>query len=83
MYVVDRVPGKTKSYSCDFRDFSATSDPNPRGINTTRFLYDLEKDPYQMNPVIAERADENPVMIELEKELKQWFDKINDPFSLG
>ena len=49
---------------------------------TKRLLYDNEKDPYQLNPIKANDAKENPIMIELEKELTSWLKKTNDPFPL-
>jgi hypothetical protein len=47
-----------------------------------RLLYDNKNDPYQLNPIEAEDANQNPVMTELEKELAQWLKKTNDPFPL-
>jgi hypothetical protein len=54
----------------------------PKGKNLQRLLYDNEKDPYQLNPVQATKADENPTMAELDKQLHQWLKKTNDPFPL-
>jgi arylsulfatase A-like enzyme len=53
-----------------------------QGKTLRRLLYDNEKDPYQLNPIEATHANENPVMAKLDKELQQWLDKMNDPFPL-
>ena len=47
-----------------------------------RLLYDNEKDPYQLNPIKAADAKQNPIMTQLEKELTRWLKKTNDPFPL-
>lgn len=52
------------------------------GKNQVRLLYDNEKDPYQLNPIEAVRADENPMMTRLDEELRKWLDRMNDPFPL-
>ena len=57
-------------------------DRGHEGKVTRRYLYDNEKDPYQLNPVQAISADENPIMAKLDKQLQQWLDKMNDPFPL-
>jgi arylsulfatase A-like enzyme len=57
-------------------------DRGHEGKVTRRYLYDNEKDPYQLNPIEATNANENPVMARLDKELQQWLDKMNDPFPL-
>jgi len=59
----------------------AVNRPND-GKTVERFLYDNEHDPYQLNPVKAVEADENPHMRELEKELQEWLTKLGDPFPL-
>lgn len=51
--------------------------------NIGRLLYDNEKDPYQLNPIRATHASEHPVMLELNKELRKWLDKMSDPFPLS
>jgi arylsulfatase A-like enzyme len=50
--------------------------------NIKRLLYDNEKDPYQLNPIQATSAQENPIMAKLDKELQRWLNKMNDPFPL-
>ncbi|HEW79283.1 MAG TPA: twin-arginine translocation signal domain-containing protein [Phycisphaerales bacterium] len=57
-------------------------DRGPEGKTMKRLLYDNEKDPYQLNPVQAVNADENPIMAKLDKELQRWLDKMRDPFPL-
>ena len=52
------------------------------GKTLKRLLYDNEKDPYQLNPVQATYAKENPIMARLDKELQHWLNRMNDPFSL-
>jgi arylsulfatase A-like enzyme len=48
-----------------------------------RMLYDNREDPYQLNPITALQPDEVPAMARLEKELRQWLVKLNDPFPLA
>ena len=57
-------------------------DRGRQGKNLKRLLYDNEMDPYQLNPIQATDAEENPVMADLDKELQSWLNKTNDPFSL-
>lgn len=47
-----------------------------------RLLYDLQTDPYQMNPIQIKRAEEHPLAVELEAKLSDWLTKIKDPFVL-
>jgi len=47
-----------------------------------RLLYDLQADPYQMNPIKVKRAEEHPLAFELEGKLSDWLMKIKDPFVL-
>ncbi|MHC4720571.1 MAG: sulfatase family protein [Planctomycetota bacterium] len=77
-YVVDRYTDRPEGpYSAE-TIAQAIAD----GTITKRLLYDNEKDPYQLNPVQATKADENPIMAELDKELQRWLKKTNDPFPL-
>jgi len=57
-------------------------DRGRQGKNLKRLLYDNEKDPYQLNPIQATYAEENPIMAELDKELQRWLNKMKDPFPL-
>ncbi len=54
----------------------------PKSIKTRRYLYDNLKDPYQINPVMAKTAENNEMMMELEKQLQYWLDRMNDTFPL-
>jgi len=47
-----------------------------------RYLYDNLEDPFQMEPVIAERAEENRIMMKLDAELRSWLNEMHDPFTL-
>lgn len=47
-----------------------------------RLLFDNKSDPYQLNPIRLQKPDEHPVASELEKELKSYLDKLNDPFKI-
>ncbi|MHC4912404.1 MAG: sulfatase family protein [Planctomycetota bacterium] len=77
-YVVDRYSdGPDGPYSTD-----VIAEAIADGTITKRLLYDNEKDPYQLNPIVAIRADENIIMAKLDNELQQWLDKMNDPFPL-
>ncbi len=77
-YVVDRYSdGPDGPYSAQ-KIAQALS----KGRATKRLLYDNKKDPYQLNPIEAVSADENPIMAELDKHLQQWLNKMNDPFPL-
>jgi len=79
-YVVDRYtegPAGTPQNASDIT--KAISE----GTITKRLLYDNKTDPYQLKPVEAIHAKENPIMAELDKELQQWLTKMNDPFPLS
>ena len=77
-YVVDRYSdGPAGPYSVD-----VIAKAIAENRITKRYLYDNQKDPYQLNPVQAISADENPIMAELDKQLKQWLNKMKDPFPL-
>ncbi|ULL17998.1 sulfatase [Paenibacillus sp. H1-7] len=47
-----------------------------------RLLYDLEQDPYQLNPLTLQRASQHPVAHELEEKLRGWLSSVNDLFEL-
>lgn len=47
-----------------------------------RYLYDNLEDPFQMEPVTAEQAEENSIMMKLDEELQEWLHRMHDPFSL-
>jgi arylsulfatase A-like enzyme len=47
-----------------------------------RYLYDNLEDPFQMYPVVAEQAEQNEIMMSLDKELEKWLQIMHDPFSL-
>jgi len=77
-YVVDRyTDGPDGPYSAE----EITKAISENRI-TKRLLYDNQKDPYQLNPIEAVNADENPIMAELDKQLQQWLNKMKDPFPL-
>ena len=49
----------------------------------TRYLYDNQEDPYQINPIIfKENEIKNKLAMQLETELKNWLKRTNDPFPL-
>ena len=52
------------------------------GLTLERYLYDNEKDRYQMNPIKVAKVEENEVMVKLDKELQEWLNEMNDPFPL-
>ncbi|MFD0676129.1 MULTISPECIES: sulfatase family protein [unclassified Paenibacillus] len=52
------------------------------GEKTQRFLYDLKKDPYQLDPLIVTEASSDEVTVELERELQAWLLKTGDRFEL-
>ncbi len=54
----------------------------PEGKQLKRYLYDNQKDPYQLNPIETIYAQENDLMLNLNEELQRWLDKMNDPFQL-
>lgn len=47
-----------------------------------RYLYDLEKDPYQLNPIKIINVNENELALKFEKQLKERLDQLGDPFEL-
>ena len=47
-----------------------------------RLLYDLEEDPYQLNPLLLQKASQHPVAQQLNAELHAWLLKMDDPFEL-
>lgn len=54
----------------------------PDDKKTMRYLYDNEEDPYQLNPLNIEGSKSHSVANELEKALKEWLEKVQDPFQL-
>ncbi|WHX26557.1 sulfatase [Virgibacillus halodenitrificans] len=50
------------------------------GEETVRLLYDLKKDPDQLNPQKIINSDENELIRELEQSLFTWLSKQGDPF---
>jgi arylsulfatase A-like enzyme len=53
------------------------------GESVQRLLYDLVNDPYQMNPLALQTAEENPLAAHFEEKLGIWLGSIHDPFELG
>jgi len=47
-----------------------------------RYLYDNQEDPFQLNPVTTTYSSENEIMQDLDEELKEWLNRMHDPFSL-
>ncbi len=45
-----------------------------------RLLYDLEADPYQMNPLRLANSDENELALKLEAALLKWLERTKDSF---
>ncbi|MCT4688830.1 sulfatase family protein [Vallitalea sp.] len=45
-----------------------------------RYLYDLEKDPYQLSPIEIKDINNNELALKFEKELKKRLDALGDPF---
>ncbi len=77
-YVVDRrTDGPNGPYSAE-----EIAKAIVEGRIMKRLLYDNGKDPYQLNPIQAVRADENPIMAKFDKQLQQWLEKMRDPFPL-
>jgi arylsulfatase A-like enzyme len=64
------------------RQYTYVVDRGKQGTYMKRYLYDNLADPYQLNPLTAEKASESEVMLELEEELQEWLDKMHDPFQL-
>jgi arylsulfatase A-like enzyme len=58
----------------------ATAAPEPVASGpVTRYLFDMEADPYQMHPL--DTADANPVAADLRVKLKTWLTAHRDPFA--
>ena len=53
---------------------------NEAAQEPTRYLFDMEADPYQMKPLNVNKA-ENPVAAELSAKLRTWLEAHNDPFA--
>jgi arylsulfatase A-like enzyme len=53
-----------------------------KGEDLTRYLYDNEMDPYQMDPIISEEI-KGEIMEGLNEELAGWLTKMKDPFSVN
>lgn len=47
-----------------------------------RYLYDNIKDPFQKDPLIISDIEEDSVAKSLEGELKNWLEKLKDPFTI-
>lgn len=47
-----------------------------------RYLYNLEKDPYQLNAIEITDINKNEVALKLHKQLKAKLEKLGDPFDL-
>ena len=58
-------------------------DRGRKGDYLKRFLFDNQKDPYQLYPVNAVHADEHEIMQLLDMDLQEWLEKMHDPFSLN
>lgn len=52
------------------------------GLPTRRMLYDLQSDPYQLNPLYLEHSSEHPAAEHLEKELAKLLTQTKDTFEL-
>ncbi|MCZ8514246.1 sulfatase [Paenibacillus filicis] len=52
------------------------------GVASTRLLYDLQEDPYQMNPQVIEAPELHEAAARLEDELRNWLIRTNDPFEM-
>ncbi|UQZ86600.1 Arylsulfatase [Paenibacillus konkukensis] len=48
-----------------------------------RLLYDLQEDPYQMNPLKLQRASQHPVAERLEGQLREWLEAAGDAFIIA
>lgn len=49
---------------------------------TRRLLYDLQEDPYQLNPLQLEHASEHEIAEQLEQEILKRLKELNDPFKI-
>lgn len=52
----------------------------PENDKITRYLYDNQEDPYQLNPLIIQDPASNPIASKLEDALKDWLKDVEDPF---
>lgn len=52
------------------------------GEPVQKLLYDLEKDPYQLSPLLLKEACEHPVALQLENELAKYLKQSEDTFAL-
>jgi len=57
-------------------------DRGKKGAYLRRFLYDNQTDPYQLHPITAVHAMENPTMERLDSLLLVWLTRMHDPFRL-
>lgn len=48
-----------------------------------RILYDHEKDPYQLDPLIMKERPQSELLMALEGELQSWLDRTQDKFDLS
>lgn len=55
----------------------------PEDNQTVRYLYDNEEDPYQLKPLEISNPNEHPIASKLEKALKEWLEKVEDPFVIN
>ena len=58
-------------------------DRGGKGSYLRRYLYDNQSDPYQLDPLTTGQAPVNEVMLDLDEELREWLDKMHDPFPLN
>ena len=52
------------------------------GETVQKLLYDLEKDPYQLSPLLLKEACEHPIALQLENELAKYLKQSEDTFAL-
>lgn len=78
-YVVDRAPAGAEGFSFDRESGTYRG---PAKTRATRLLYDLQEDPYQLDPIQVEKPGEHPVVRRLEKRLQRKLDEMDDPFSV-
>ncbi|MCP3739481.1 sulfatase [Rossellomorea sp. BNER] len=53
------------------------------GEKTVRMFYDLERDPYQLEPEVMESPQSHFIAHKLEEELAVWITSTNDPFIIN
>ena len=88
-YVVDRMPISARQIfsfevsESNLKQIRQLDDcKGDTSYRIQRYLFDNNKDPFQLNPKVVENFKDDPIAVELESKLKKWIEKMNDQFPL-